>query len=136
MACSARNIFTSDEAMAVMHGAQALLLELPRERLISVDAAWRLVRADTWQGERLSEVVTELVTSRGTVRDLCSSVVIVVFFRGGPDHHRGAEVVGGPQARHQPHHHVEKTLTLPGVRPDQTPRCVNGKEAFPRYFQQ
>ena len=76
MACSARNIFTSDEAMAVMHGAQALLLELPRERLISVDAAWRLVRADTWHCQRLTDVVTQLVTGRTTTHDLCSSLVM------------------------------------------------------------
>ena len=39
MACSARTAFTYDEAMAVMNGAQALRLELPEERVLSVDAA-------------------------------------------------------------------------------------------------
>ena len=43
MARSARSVFTCDEVMAVMHSAQALLLELPEKRLLSVDAAWRLV---------------------------------------------------------------------------------------------
>ena len=43
MARSARSVFTCDEAMAVMNDAQALLLELPEKRLLSVDAAWRLV---------------------------------------------------------------------------------------------
>ena len=47
MARSARSAFTYDEAMAVMNGAQALLLELPEEGLLSVDAAWNLVREDT-----------------------------------------------------------------------------------------
>ena len=47
MARSARSAFTCDEAMAVMNGAQARLLELLEERLLSVDAAWNLVRVDT-----------------------------------------------------------------------------------------
>ena len=33
--------------MAVMNGDQALLLELPEERLLSVGAAWNLVWDDT-----------------------------------------------------------------------------------------
>ena len=76
MARSARGIFALDEAMAVLQSAQALLLELPEERLVSVDAAWRLVQADTWEGQRLSEVVTGLVASLRTDHDHCSSVVI------------------------------------------------------------
>ena len=39
MARSARSAFTCDDAMAVMNDAQALLLELPEERLLSVDTA-------------------------------------------------------------------------------------------------
>ena len=39
-------------------------------------------------------------------------VVVPVLFRGGPNHHRGAEDVGGAQARHQPRHHLGETLTL------------------------
>ena len=46
------------------------------ELLLSVDAAWRLVRADPWRYQRLSNVVTPLVMSRTTTHDLCSSVVI------------------------------------------------------------
>ena len=76
MARSARSVFTCDEAMAVMHSAQELLLDLPEERLLSVDAAWRLVGMDTWQGQRLSEVVTALVTSLRTAHNLCNAVVI------------------------------------------------------------
>ena len=75
MVRSTRSAFTCDEAMAVMNDAQALLLELPEERLFSVDAAWNLVREDAWNGQRLSEVVTELVKSLRTAHDLCSSVV-------------------------------------------------------------
>ena len=33
------SVFALDEAMVVMHIAQALLLEMPEERLFSVDAA-------------------------------------------------------------------------------------------------
>ena len=61
-----RSIFALDEAMAMMHSAQVLLLELPEERLLSVEAVWRLVQADTWEGQRLSEVVAGLVTSLPT----------------------------------------------------------------------
>ena len=50
----------------MMHSAQVLLLELPEERLLSVEAVWRLVQADTWEGQRLSEVVAVLVTSLPT----------------------------------------------------------------------
>ena len=39
MSGSARSVVTCDQAMAVIHSAQALLLELPVECLISVDAA-------------------------------------------------------------------------------------------------
>ena len=46
MARSARSILTCDEAMAVMHSADEPLLELLEERLVSVDASWRLVRTD------------------------------------------------------------------------------------------
>ena len=47
MVRSARSAFSCNEAMAVMNGDQALLLELPEERLLSVGAAWNLVWDDT-----------------------------------------------------------------------------------------
>ena len=47
---SPQSVFALDEAMAVMQSAEALLLELPEERLLSVHAAWRLARADSWEG--------------------------------------------------------------------------------------
>ena len=31
-------------------GARALLLELPEERFVSVDAVWRLAPEDSWEG--------------------------------------------------------------------------------------
>lgn len=75
ISCSARSIFAFDEAMAIMHSAQALLLELPGEHLFSIDEAWRLVRTDNWQGQRLFEVVTGLMTSLRTAHDFRSSVI-------------------------------------------------------------
>ena len=46
MACNARSLFAMDEAMAVVNSAHALWLDLPEERLLSVDAAWRMGLGD------------------------------------------------------------------------------------------
>ena len=51
-------------------------MKLPADLFLSVDAAWRLVRADTWHCQRLTDVVTQLVTGRTTTHDLCSSLVM------------------------------------------------------------
>ena len=75
IATRARSTFALDEAIAVMNSARATLLELPEERLLSVDAAWRLAQEDSWEGQRLSEVVTGLVTSLRAAHDHCSTVV-------------------------------------------------------------
>ena len=78
IACMARNprsIFALDEAIAVVNSARALLLELLEERLLSVWAAWRLGREDSWEGQRLSEVVVGLVTTLRAAHDHCSTVV-------------------------------------------------------------
>lgn len=82
---------------------------------------------------------SETVTSASTAAVAVSVVVVAAsgerasfLVVPGPHHHREAKVVSGPQARHHPRHHLRKTATLPGVHPDQTLRCVNGKEAFPR----
>ena len=61
--------------MAVMNSAHALLLELPEERLLSVDAAPRLGREDSWEGQRLSEVMMGLVTILRASHAHCSTVV-------------------------------------------------------------
>ena len=87
-----------------------------------------------------SETVTSASTAAVAVSvvvvaasgERASFLVVLVLARDGPHHHREAKVVSGPQARHHPRHHLRKTATLPGVHPDQTLRCVNGKEAFPR----
>ena len=76
MARSPRTVFTLNETMAVKHSSRALLLELPEERLLSVGAAWYLVRADTWEGQRLSEAAVALVTSLRNAHGHCSLEVI------------------------------------------------------------
>ena len=75
MARNPRSIFALDEAIAVVNSARALLLELLEERLLSVWAAWRLGREDSWEGQRLSEVVVGLVTTLRAAHDHCSTVV-------------------------------------------------------------
>ena len=63
------------DATAVVDRAHTLLEELPEERLLSVDAAWRLVREHSWDGQRLSGVVMGLVTSLRVAHDHCTTKV-------------------------------------------------------------
>ena len=71
-----RSIFALDKAMAVINSPQAVLLELPGESLLFVDAAWRLGRADSWEGSRSLEMMAGLVTNLQTTHDRCSMVVV------------------------------------------------------------
>ena len=76
MARHPRTIFATAEATAVMDSARAVLDELPEERLLSVDAAWCLMREDTWEEQRRSETITRLVTSLRIAHGHCATAVL------------------------------------------------------------
>ena len=78
VACMARNlrsIFAKEEATAVV-GSAALLVELPEERPLSVDGAWRLMRDDSWEAWRRSEIIMGLMTSLRVAHGHCASQVL------------------------------------------------------------
>ena len=50
-------------------------IELPDERLLSVDAAWRLMRGDHWEEQREVEVIMGPLTSLWIAHDHCVSEV-------------------------------------------------------------
>ena len=75
MARQPRSIFAKEEATAVVASARALVELLPEKWLLPVDAAWRLMRGDRWQGQRRREVIMGPVTSLWIAHDHCASEV-------------------------------------------------------------
>ena len=72
---TSQEYFRHEEATSVVDSARALLEELPEEPLLSVDAAWSLVREDSWDGQQRSEIVMGLVTSLRVAYGHCATQV-------------------------------------------------------------
>ena len=75
MARQPRSIFAKEEATAVVDSARALMDEVPEERLLSVDEAWRLLRNESWEARMRVEIIMGLVTSLRIAHDHYASDV-------------------------------------------------------------